>query len=202
MSADQYFYNLKKCRSLFLLVGEYGRSVKKGFAMGNTAGFKIWRSLNLGVGPKSADEFRQAFTTSHCNIGGYADEMLGNSAFDVSSGQNEIGLIVATVPELGFPDGAPSRIIFNRIINELGLPLCSSNVGPKLRLEYLNQPEGEHLIVVMNPISDLDGTFRLFSVQRDECGLWLHARCCVIVDGSRPEQKFFPGCKLVIACSL
>lgn len=46
-----------------------------------------------------------------------------------------------TVRNIGFPDGATTAQIFKRA-NELGLELCPLELGPHLRLEYLDQPEG------------------------------------------------------------
>ena len=43
--------------------------------------------------------------------------------------------------DLGFPDGATTAQLFKRA-SELGLELCPPELGPHLRLEYLDQPEG------------------------------------------------------------
>jgi hypothetical protein len=46
-----------------------------------------------------------------------------------------------TVGDLGFSDGATTTQIFKRA-SELGLELCPLELGPYLRLEYLDQAEG------------------------------------------------------------
>lgn len=44
-----------------------------------------------------------------------------------------------TVHDLALPEGATSTQIFNRA-NHLGLDLCPLELGPHLRLGYLDQP--------------------------------------------------------------
>ena len=46
-----------------------------------------------------------------------------------------------TVGDLGFPDGATMQKIFKRA-DDVGLVLCPLELGPHLRLGYLDQPEG------------------------------------------------------------
>ena len=46
-----------------------------------------------------------------------------------------------TVSDLGFPDGATTAQDFKKA-SQLGLELCPLELGPYLRLEYLDQPEG------------------------------------------------------------
>ena len=136
---------------------------------------KIWKTIQLGTGLNTDDDFRKAFQKADCNIGDQADKILGKPAFTVSLKAKEVELVIASVADLGFESGANRKDIYNRT-NDLGLDLCLSEVGPQLRLQYKDQPRGEWLLIGMRPISDSFYGFSIFSVERggdDRC--WLHA---------------------------
>ena len=133
---------------------------------------KIFKTINLGTGLKTADDFRKSLWDSGNKVSSEANGILGNSAFTVAVKKIKIDLAIKSVDELGFKDGATRQKIYGRA-NELGLDLCPAEVGPQLRLQYKDQPEEEHLIVAMNPIADSDGALELFLVERDDSGLWL-----------------------------
>jgi len=48
--------------------------------------------------------------------------------------------------------GCPTTAQINKAAGERGLAPCPPEVVPRLRLEYVNQPEGERLFVGMEPI--------------------------------------------------
>ena len=133
---------------------------------------KIFKTINLGTGLKTADDFRKSLRDSGNKVSSEANGILGNPAFTVAVKKIKIDLAIKSVYELGFKGGAIRQQIYGRA-NELGLDLCPAEVGPQLRLQYKDQPEEEHLIVAMNPIADSDGALELFLVERDDSGLWL-----------------------------
>ena len=81
-------------------------------------------------------------------------------------------MVVVSVAELGFKDGATREQIYARA-KELGLDLCPAEVGPQLRLQYKDQPNGEWLVIAMEPITGSVGNLNLFRVRRDDSDLWL-----------------------------
>lgn len=125
--------------------------------------FQTWRTLKLGT-LKTADDFRKALKKVG-SIDDWVDDILGKPSFIASKTKSEVGLIVCSVEELGFKDGATRRQIYDRA-KEIGLNLCPAEVGPQLRLQYKSQPNGEWLLIAMEPITDLDGTLRMFYVER------------------------------------
>src|SRR3989338_1520341 len=133
---------------------------------------KIFKTINLGTGLKTADDFRKSLLDSGNKVSSEANGILGNPAFTVAVEKIKIDLVIKSVDELGFKCGAIRQQIYGRA-NELGLDLCPAEVGPQLRLQYKDQPEEEHLIVAMNPIADSGGALELFFVERDDSGLWL-----------------------------
>ena len=131
--------------------------------------------IKLGTGTKDADGFRKALKKADCNIGDWGNDILGKPAFTVAPQETEVELVVVSVAELGFNEGATRADIYKRA-NELGLDLCPNEVGPQLRLQYKDQPKDEWLLIAMEPITDSDGDLGVFGVRRDGDGAqWLHA---------------------------
>ncbi|MEH6938466.1 helicase [Bacillus sp. JJ664] len=71
----------------------------------------------------------------------YGGLLLANEKFTTSETKYLLETVELTVSDLGFLEGATTAQIFNRA-SELGLSLCPHELGPYLRLEYLDQPEG------------------------------------------------------------
>lgn len=118
--------------------------------------FPVWKTLTLGTGPKNANGFRRALKSGGFRIGDRGNDILGKSAFTVSPKDTEVDLVVVTVSQLGFREGATRENIYKRA-HELGLSLCPAEVGPQLRLAYKDQPQGEWCLIGMEPITDSDG---------------------------------------------
>lgn len=71
----------------------------------------------------------------------YGERLLSNDKFTTSETKYTLKTVELTVRNLGFPNGATLPQIFRRA-NELGVDLCPLEAGPYIRLEYLEQPEG------------------------------------------------------------
>ncbi len=147
--------------------------------------FPIWKTIRLGTGLKSADDFRNALKRAGMKIGNYADDILGKSAFTASETETEVDLVNISVADLGFKNSATLRDIYVRA-QELGLQLCPAEVGPQLRLQYKDQPDDEWLRIAIEPITDSDGSLHLFRVARHSGGLWLGG-------GSGDPEDFWDG---------
>lgn len=134
---------------------------------------KVWKTIKLGTGLKTADDFRKALKKSNCGIGDWANDILGKPAFTASETEMDANLVIVSVGELGFKDGATRKDIYERA-QSLGLSLCPAEVGPQLRLQYTDQPKNEWLVIGMEPITHSDGDLLLFDVGRDDDGeQWL-----------------------------
>ena len=153
---------------------------------------KIFKTINLRTGLKTADDFRKSLRDSGNKVSSGANGILGNSAFTVAVKKIKIDLAIKSVDELGFKDGATRQRIYGRA-NELGLDLCPAEVGPQLRLQYKDQPEEERLIVAMNPIAGSGGALEMFIVWRDASGLWLGCGY------DYPGDIWFAGLRFVFA---
>ena len=136
----------------------------------------VWKTIVLGSGLENADDFRTALKKAGCRIGDWGNDILGKPAFTVSKEEVEVDLVIKSVAELGFPNGATRAKIYEKAI-ELGLELCPSEVGPQLRLQYLDQPNNEWLLIAMEPISGSGGVLLVFDVGRVGGDRWLFAHC-------------------------
>lgn len=95
----------------------------------------IWKTIKLGTGPKTADEFRRLLGEGGFRLSNRASDILGKPAFKVADEETEIDLVKVTAAELGFKKGARRDQIYERA-QKLGLELCPAEVGPQLRLQY------------------------------------------------------------------
>lgn len=71
----------------------------------------------------------------------YAEMLIADGRFTTSDTTYTLQTVELTVADLGYPDGATMVEIYKRA-NDLGLGLCPPELGPHLRLKYLDQPEG------------------------------------------------------------
>ncbi|MDD5098461.1 MAG: hypothetical protein PHD31_01970 [Candidatus Pacebacteria bacterium] len=131
--------------------------------------FEIWKTIRIG-GFRNADEISKAIKKSGMKIGDYTNDILGK--IPLATSETDINVVLLSVAELGFKDGAEYGKICSRA-KELGLELCPAEIGPQLRLQYKDQSNGEWIIVAMEPITGSDGDLRLFHVGRYGNDLWL-----------------------------
>ncbi len=156
--------------------------------------FKVWKTIKIGTGLKTVEEFRRALHDGGFKMSDWASDILGKSAFKVVDEETEIDLIKVTVAELGFKKGARRDQIYKRA-QKLGLELCSPEVGPELRLQYQDQPNGEMICIAMKPIFDSDGHQGLFFVECNDSRCWLDSR------PSRPDSFWNAGNQWIFSCS-
>jgi len=134
--------------------------------------FPVWRTIQIGTGLKTANDFRRALTSAGYRIGTWANDILGR--FTPATEEKKLDLVAVSVAELGFANGATLRDIYARA-KELGLELCPAEVGPQLRLQYSEQLYGEWLFIAMEAISVSDGNPSIFDVVHIAFGRWLFA---------------------------
>jgi len=136
--------------------------------------FLIWKTIKLGT-YKNVDALRNSIKSDgNIEISDWANDILGKPAFTVAGAEEEIRLVNVSVADLGFKNGATYKDICAKA-KELGLELCPNEVGPQLRLQYKDQPKGEYLRIVMEPISGSSGDLNIFGVEHDGDDLWLHS---------------------------
>ncbi len=158
--------------------------------------FNIFRrTIKLGTGLKSADDFRRALKRNGCELDrlNWASMVMNQSDFKVSDKPIKTNLIARTVAELGFEDGAPYADVCKRGL-ERGYTLCQPEHGPQLRLQYNDQPMGEMLILAMDPLRDSVGQPCTFAVGNNDDGLWFNGHCAKPGNFCDPDQCFVFVC--------
>jgi hypothetical protein len=131
-----------------------------------------WKTITLGL-HRNVNAVRDALDEARIVVGESADEILGRPAFTFANAPTELNLVVLSVAELGFgAQGAALADIHERAIR-IGLELCPEEVGPQLRLQYLNQPVGEFLHVAMKPQLTYRGDPTDFTLANGGAGLAL-----------------------------
>ena len=95
----------------------------------------------------------------------------------------DVDLVVVSAAELGTPPETSLVDVYARA-QESGLALAPAEVGPQLRLQYLDQPIGEFLHVGMNPINTWSGEPTIFVLVNGGQGLSSSAQRVV------PTQKY------------
>jgi hypothetical protein len=159
----------------------------------------IWKTITVG-GSKGVNAIRAAMEIAPCpiSIGDEADEVLGRPAFPFVKTPIELDLVVLSVFELGFGDKvarndielgasveASLHDIYARAV-ALGFELCPAEVGPALRLNYLDQPLGEFLRIAMKPVARYGGELVAFTLSNVGVGL--------LLDGDNGHPDFtLPG---------
>jgi len=102
---------------------------------------------------------------------------MGKSDFakNVSQSPVEIDLCVATTEEILGEKGRSGTLseIYVGITGRMGGEILPAEVGPQLRSQYADQPNGEWLLIAMEPIKNSDGDLSVFRVDRDGGDLWL-----------------------------
>lgn len=97
------------------------------------------RIITLG-GLKRADLIA-ALTKNAISINTHAETLFASDHFTTSKTPYTVTTVELTVHNLGYPKGATLAEFYKKA-KQLGLDLCPLELGPHLRLQYLDQPEG------------------------------------------------------------
>ena len=121
--------------------------------------FPIWKTIKLGTGLKTANDFRKALKDGGNCIGAWADDILGRPEFEksVSAEETEVDLVVLTTSQITGKNGGTTAEVFAGA-QQLGFAKCSAEVGPQLRLQYKDhQLMDVRLFIGMESIRDSVG---------------------------------------------
>ncbi len=111
--------------------------------------FRSLKRIKLGTGFKSGDEIIKALKTANVKMttpcDGSCEYIL--KFLPISPIALEVELVVVSPADLGFKildtkDGPTLKDIYSRAL-DVGLELCPAEVGPQLRLQFLDQPKHE-----------------------------------------------------------
>ncbi|OHA69269.1 MAG: hypothetical protein A3J57_01810 [Candidatus Wildermuthbacteria bacterium RIFCSPHIGHO2_02_FULL_49_12b] len=141
--------------------------------------FTVWKTIKLGMEHRALD-----FDARRIRI--LQDVLVSFNTVSFAVTVVEVELVVLTTTERGFKVVPRYEDIWRRAL-EWGLELCPAEVGPQLRLQYLDQPRDDRLRIAMNPVV-------VAGSRRDE--EWVYEMGCdkdsiLWLDGIHPDARSY-----------
>jgi len=126
-----------------------------------------------------------------CSLGDIAAEIIGRPAFTLGNSRLDVDLVALSLVDMGFEGERVAIADVYARARQLGLELCPAEVGPQLRLQYLEQPLGEFLRIAMEPIATYEGELVDLTVANGGASLLL------ISGDARADSLVHPSVKFV-----
>ena len=153
------------------------------------------------VGGKSKPELLAELQRNGIQLNDYGRDLFAHSGFTTASATSDVATVELAVRSLGYARGATIAQLHERAA-ELGLGLCPLELGPQLRLQFLDQPEGHRghppsshkappgsITVASRPLTDDHETPKGFYLRRIDGVLWLRGYRCALDDLWSPEDR-------------
>jgi hypothetical protein len=147
------------------------------------------RRQQVEIGGKTKEQLQSELKQAGVNVSSYAEDMMNSPDLTTLPIPQALDTVRLKVGDLGL-SGYPTTDQVYRKAQELGLDLCPAEVGPRLRLQYTDQPMGEWVYVGMEQINDLNGNPNVFGLERHVDGLWLDGIWALPDDGWSPNNEF------------
>ena len=124
--------------------------------------FPLWKVIELGS--MSTNELKEALRDSKFGTDRIASEIMDR--VHISGAGTRIELVKVSLEELLLGNDPIREQIYDSA-REWGLNLVPAEVGPQLRLQYPDQPDGEEVFLGMVPMCARDGNDYIFLLDRD-----------------------------------
>jgi hypothetical protein len=143
----------------------------------------------VAVGGLTKAALIQELRRNSISMNDYAEKLFSSDRFTTSETRYDLTTVKLTVRQFGFRAGATTAEIYDRA-GQLGLGLCPLELGPHLRLQYRDQPEGYwrkprksrapfgSITVASQKVSDNADLPNGFYLRRIKGVLWLRGYCC------------------------
>lgn len=148
--------------------------------------WKIWKTVSLDAG-YHARKLLEELSIKGCGIGPAAVAMC--LKFEAATIRREMELVLATPAQLGFNRRAGRAEIYERA-SELGLDLCPGDVAFYLRLHYNDQPDGDWILIAMEPILGVEKIPVIFRLRKANGELRLDSDNGEATCYSLPDHKW------------
>lgn len=139
------------------------------------------------TGGLARDALRLRLLAADVHMNAYAERLFADPRFCTASESSRVHTAELTVADLGLPHGGTFLDITTHA-RAVGLELCPLELGPWLRMQFVEQPEsdpgGAHtqgrapagsITVASEPLDDDDDTPKGFYLRRIDGVLWLRA---------------------------
>ena len=149
----------------------------------------VWKTIPIGINHELVKEikgldpcktdckFTEPLSQKVYRLDPDAFDIIQKPTFAISAVPQTVELVVTSLRSLGLPDGTCYHDIFAAAKNA-GLHLCPAEVALQLRLQYMDQPYAETLVIAMQPLEDNDDLPSVFTIHHWDWGLALGATCC------------------------
>lgn len=131
-----------------------------------------WKTITIGTFPDSF-ALLTALSAIGCGVGDSAAAALARPAFTVGGTRTAVELLTVSAADLGFKGETVSLRQIYELAQQLGFGLAPPEIAPQLRLQYLDQPVGEFLIIGMKPIRTWTDEEVILTVANGGAGLIL-----------------------------
>ncbi len=139
----------------------------------------------VSIGGIGRSELLAALREQNVRLNGAAEALFRDHRFTTLSRRHDVEIAALSVAELGFGEGATYGQLIARAF-ELGLTECPLELGPHLRVQFLDQPDSTDgtplthgrappgsITVASSPLDDGDETAKGFYLRRVDTVLWL-----------------------------
>ena len=167
---------------------------KPQIVIGSAVDVPVWKKITVGTFSESF-ALRNALNALGCSVGDSAGEIIARPAFTLSATKTDLKLFTVSAAELGFQTETVSLGQIYARAQQLGFGLAPAETAPQLRLQYLDQPIGEFLIIGMEPIKTWNGEPVILTVANGGAGLIL------IGQDGRADAEMFVGSLFVFVRS-
>jgi uncharacterized protein YjiS (DUF1127 family) len=167
---------------------------KPQIVIGSAVDVPVWKKITVGTFSNSF-ALRNALNALGCGVGDAAGEIIARPAFTLSDTKTDLELFTVSAAELGFQTETASLGQLYARAQQLGFGLAPAEIAPQLRLQYLDQPIGEFLIIGMEPIKTWNGEPVILTVANGGAGLIL------IGQDGRADAEIFVGSLFVFVRS-
>lgn len=147
-------------------------------------------TLKIQIGGMNEEKYLTAFEEADIYVSDWAKDLISKIEFQKE--KETLDVEIVTMGELGFPEGASRKDIYERA-KEKGYGLLPAEVALAFRLAYKESKLYQWNLIGIEPISVSDGGQRVFFVAHDDDGLWLDGS-----DGG-PGSMWGPGDRWVFA---
>jgi len=154
------------------------------------------------VGGMSKQQILGLLAKSKVELNEYAHTLFSNDKFTTLASRQPVTAVEIAVAEFGFTTGATTQEVRGKAA-ALGLRPPPLELGPHLRLQYLDQPEGywghpvtSHrappgsIVVASAPLSDDDKFPKGFYLRRIKGIPWLRGYCASEDHMNDPDVRF------------
>ena len=139
----------------------------------------------VSIGGLSKSELLAALREHDVQLNQAAETLFADPRFTTLGARHVVEIAALSVAELGFGEGATHGQLIARAF-ESGLVECPLELGPHLRMQFRNQPDGADakpltrgrappgsITIASSPLDDSDETAKGFYLRRADSVLWL-----------------------------